>query len=217
MDPSEIPTHNVSAAHPLAVELAETVRFLAQKGWAPGTGGNFSAVLSRTPLRLLITPSGVDKGRLQAEQLLEIDADGAVLAGAGKASAETLLHLAIINQRQAGSVLHTHSIWNTLISRHEAAAETISIEGYEMLKGLEGVKTHAHCEVIPLLANSQDMTLLSRHVTEALIRYPACHGILLRGHGLYTWGDDLAQARRHVEIFEFLFEVVARERLRDCR
>jgi methylthioribulose-1-phosphate dehydratase len=201
----------------LATELAETVRFLAQKGWAPGTGGNFSAVRSQAPLRLLITPSGVDKSQLRAQELLEIDANGAVLTGSSRASAETQLHLAIVTQRSVGAVLHTHSIWNTLLSRHFAREETLHIEGYEMLKGLQGVTTHLHRETVPLLENSQDMAALSGKVAAALDRYPACHGILLQGHGLYTWGDTLAEARRHVEIFEFLFEVVARERWRDTR
>jgi methylthioribulose-1-phosphate dehydratase len=39
------------------------------------------------------------------------------------------------------------------------------------------------------------------------------HGFLLAKHGLYTWGRDLAEARRHIEIHEFLFEVVARSRM----
>jgi len=38
------------------------------------------------------------------------------------------------------------------------------------------------------------------------------HGFLLRRHGLYTWGEDLAQAKRHLEILEFLLEVIGRTR-----
>lgn len=199
----------------LREELADTVRYLAGKGWATGTGGNFSAVLSPSPLRLLITPSGCDKRLLTAPELLEIDGDGSVLAGEGNSSAETLLHLAILRHRPAGSVLHTHSVWNTLLSR--LLLEELVIEGYEMLKGLEGVKTHTHREVVPILENSQDMRALSQTVEETFARYPACHGFLLRGHGLYTWGKSIREARRHVEIFEFLFEVVARERLHYAR
>src|SRR5579862_6209420 len=100
-----------------AEALVDTILFLHGRGWAPGTGGNFSVVLSPSPLRLLITPSGVDKGRLAASDLLQIDASGHVVAGVGAASAETALHLTIARYTGAGAILHTHSVWNTLLSR----------------------------------------------------------------------------------------------------
>ncbi len=205
---NEFPTSS-----PLRDDLTAAIHFCYHRGWAAGTGGNFSAVQSRSPLRLLITPSGVDKGRMTGEELLEIDIEGAVLAGRGMASAETRLHLAIVACRDAGSVLHTHSIWNTLLSRHYADEGELTIQGYEMLKGLQGVTSHEHREQIPILQNSQDMTALSHELTDVLARYPECHGVLLAGHGLYTWGSSVFEARRHVEIFEFLFEVVGREHL----
>lgn len=63
---------------------------------------------------------------------------------------------------------------------------------------------------VPILANTQDMVRLSERVRELLATQPGLHGFLLAGHGLYTWGESLEQARRHVEIFEFLLESVAR-------
>ena len=191
-------------------QLAERVRQFYARGWVMGTSGNFSAVLGRDPLRLAITPSGADKGRLDPSQLLEIDQAGAVLAGSGAPSAETLLHLAVIRSRGCGSVLHTHSIWSTLLSDAHFASGALAISGYEMLKGLEGVRTHEHRQLLPILENSQDMTALSTQVTATLTAHPACHGFLLRRHGLYTWGADLAQATRHLEILGCLFEVLGR-------
>jgi methylthioribulose-1-phosphate dehydratase len=79
-----------------------------------------------------------------------------------------------------------------------------------MLKGLSGVKTHDHRELLPIFENSQDLAALSAVVAERLANDPLPHGFLLRGHGLYTWGRDLAEARRHVEILEFLLEVAGR-------
>ena len=79
-----------------------------------------------------------------------------------------------------------------------------------MLKGLQGVSTHTHAEDVPILANSQDYTALSHAVRASLLAHPQAHGFLLRRHGLYTWGVDAAEARRHVEIFEFLFEAAGR-------
>jgi len=194
----------------LAARLAAIGREFHSRRWALGTSGNYSAVLSHAPLRLLITSSGLDKSALSAKDFLEIDQRAAVLKGKGKPSAETSLHLAVVAARNAGCVLHTHSVWSTLLSERYQPQGGLAFFGYEMLKGLEGVKTHLHREWIPIFANDQDIPALAAKVEAELDRDPASHGFLLGGHGLYTWGEDLAEARRHIEIFEFLFEVAGR-------
>jgi len=201
-----------SAFSDIASALAETGRAFYLRGWVMGTSGNFSAVISRDPMRLAITASGNDKGNLNADHILQIDAEGKVLSGEGRPSDETLLHLAVVRMRQAGAVLHTHSVWSTLLSEIHSDDKGLGIEGYEMLKGLSGVRTHQHREWIPVLENSQDMTILAREVEAVLADHADSHAFLLRGHGLYTWGRDLAEARRHIEIIEFLFEVTGRTR-----
>jgi methylthioribulose-1-phosphate dehydratase len=197
----------------LAASLAEAAKGFYQRGWALGTSGNFSAVVSPEPLRLLITSSGVDKGRLTAEQFVQVDGDGEIIAGAGRPSDETKLHLTIVRDRSAQSVLHTHSVWSTTLSALLINDSAIEIAGYEMLKGLAGVRTHEHREWLPILDNSQDMDELARELEELLRERPDAHGFLLRGHGLYTWGKSVDEARRHVEILEFLLEVVGRTRI----
>jgi methylthioribulose-1-phosphate dehydratase len=196
----------------LAERLADIGRRFDQRGWMLGTSGNLSGVVEREPLRLAITPSGVSKGQLSADQILEIDATGKVTHGAGAPSAEARLHVEVVRARGAGAVLHTHSIWSTLLSDRHAAAGGLAVEGYEMLKGLDGVKTHEHREWIPVLDNDQDMSRLAGRLQDALNQNPGCHAFLLRRHGMYTWGESLAQAVRHVEIVEFLLEVVGRAR-----
>jgi methylthioribulose-1-phosphate dehydratase len=195
----------------VAPQLAEIARQCHARGWAPGTSGNFSATVSRDPLRLVITTSGIDKGTLTAGDIVEIDQDGKVVAGSGRPSAETSIHLAIVRARGTGAVLHTHSIWSTILS--DAVAEDgLAIEGYEMLKGLEGVASHDHREWLPILENTQDWAAEAPRVEGLLAEHRAAHGFLIRRHGLYTWGRDLAEAKRHVETLEFLFEVIGRKR-----
>ena len=138
-----------------AAQLAEIGRQCYARGWALGTSGNFSAVVNRDPLRLAITTSGVDKGGLSVGEIVEIDEQGQVVVGSGRPSAETGLHLAIARVRGAGAVLHTHSIWSTILS-DAATGDGLALEGYEMLKGLEGVGTHEHREWLPILDNTQD-------------------------------------------------------------
>jgi methylthioribulose-1-phosphate dehydratase len=194
----------------LARLLAEAGRDFYRRGWVLGTSGNFSAVGSSEPLRLAITASGADKGALLPDDFLEIDANGEVTRGEGRPSDETRLHLAVVRLREAGAVMHTHSVWSTLLSEAFAEDGKLCIEGFEMLKGLAGVRTHEHCESLPVIENSQDMKALAQALEEVLGKYPDCHGVLLRRHGLYTWGRDLSEARRHVEILEFLLEVIGR-------
>lgn len=194
----------------MAESLAEIGKGFYARGWALGTSGNFSAVVSREPLRLAITSTGLDKCCLTAEQFLEIDDSANLVRGKGRSSAETLLHLAIVHAVAAGAVLHTHSVWSTVLSGTHARHGGIALEGYEMLKGLAGVRTHKHREWLPILENSQDMTELADRVARQLGEAPGIHGFLLREHGLYTWGESLAEAKRHVEILEFLMEVLGR-------
>jgi methylthioribulose-1-phosphate dehydratase len=181
------------------------------RGWVLGTSGNFSAVVSRKPLRLAITASSVSKGAIGSSDVLTIDGDGKPVGGTKRRpSAETFLHLAVVRTRGAGAVLHTHSVWTTILSELRAPEGGLTLTGFEMLKGLEGVRTHQHNEWVPIFDNDQDMVRLSQRVENVLQERPDTHGFLLRGHGLYTWGDDLSQARRHIEIFEFLLEAAGR-------
>ena len=186
-----------------------------RRGWCDGTGGNFSCVLSHTPVRLLMAPSGVNKGQVTPDALIEVDGQGAVIRGQGRASAETQLHLAIVTTTQAGAVLHTHSQSGTLLSAHHAPPDGVpggepSQAGHlvfndlEMLKGLEGISTQATRVELPILANDQDLDALSERARLHLPSAP--HGLLIAGHGLYAWGRDLAVAMRHLEILEFLLE-----------
>ena len=195
----------------IASSLAAVARGFHARGWLLGTSGNLSAVVQREPLQLAMSPSGVDKGELKPEQLLSIDENARVVSShSSKPSDETLLHLRIVKERGAGAVLHTHSSWNTILSDLYAADGGVAIEGYEMLKGLQGVRTHQHSEWLPIIENSQDMPALAESIAQTLNEHNAAHGFLLRRHGLYTWGETVAQAKRHIEIFEFLLETMGR-------
>jgi methylthioribulose-1-phosphate dehydratase len=190
--------------------LADVGRRFHARGWVLGTSGNFSVVTAHEPIRLSITASSVDKGSLDASQIIDIDDSCAVHGGYGNPSAETLLHLEIVRRRGAGAVLHTHSVWGTVLSDSHGPDGGVTIEGYEMLKGLDGVRTHAHREWVPIVPNDQDMSRLALVVGRTLEQHPTAHAILLQRHGLYAWGTTLAAAVRHIEILEFLFETMGR-------
>jgi len=217
---------STATAHPVAAgdaidQLRAIGREFHGRSWSLGTSSNYSVVVGRGPLELLVTASGKDKSALGRDDFVRVDAAGRVADGSGRrSSAETLLHCTLAEMIPAvGAVLHTHSVWGTILSAADLPHGSLRIGGYEMLKGLEGIGTHDTVEEVPIFANTQDMVELSARIRSRLGGLdwhaegrPPCHGFLLSGHGLYTWGRDLAEARRHIEIFEFLFECVARGR-----
>lgn len=196
-----MPDANTTA---LAKALCGAMGEIHRRGWCDGTGGNFSCVLEADPIRLLMAPSGVHKGSVAPIDLIQVNREGHVVLGNGKASAETALHLEIVKTCGAGAVLHTHSQAGTLLSQWACGQGRLELSGLEMLKGLDGIKTH-NCSVdVPVLANNQNLTELSAQANPLLSDAP--HGLLIAGHGLYAWGRNLGSAMRHLEILEFLLE-----------
>ncbi|MEN1680166.1 MAG: methylthioribulose 1-phosphate dehydratase [Planctomycetota bacterium] len=198
-------------AHPsppptLLDDLRATGADFHRRGWSLGTSSNYSLILGRDPLELLVTVSGKDKGRLGRDDFVRVGGDGKPLEAGKKSSAETMLHVVLAEQLpEVGAVLHTHSVAATVLTR--SAGERLVLSGYEMLKGLAGNATHDMAESVRVFDNTQDIPTLADEVRRWLaVEQPAPHGFLIRGHGLYTWSETLADARRHIEVFEFLFE-----------
>jgi methylthioribulose-1-phosphate dehydratase len=196
----------------LSEQLQQMGADFHRRGWVLATSGNFSAVCDREPYRLLITASGRHKGQLGPGDFLTLDSDGKpTTPGPDRPSAETALHLMITQSWSAGAVLHTHSTWATILSGRYGGKGGIMLEGFEMLKAFTGVTTHDHKLWVPIFPNTQDIPTLAREVEQtARSPRPPRFGFLIQQHGLYTWGRDLAEAYRHLEAFEFLFEVMGR-------
>jgi methylthioribulose-1-phosphate dehydratase len=189
-----------------AAELIAAGRFFHERGWVPATSGNFSARLGNG--EIAITVSGCHKGRLSQNDIMRVDAAGRSLDGK-KSSAETLLHIQLYQcYPGVGSVLHPHSPNASVISL--LAHDEVVLEGYELLKALNGTHTHDTRIAIPIVANDQDMLRLSNIVDKRLGSISESHGYLIAGHGLYTWGNTVDDAVRHVEALEALFEMQLR-------
>ncbi len=179
-------------------------------GWAPATSGNFSARLDDG--RIAITASGLHKGRLTLSDIITVDAEGRALDG-GKPSAETGLHLQLYRLfPQVGAVLHTHSPGGVALSRAFPGLGIWTIEGHELIKALPGQTTHETSIRVPIVDNDQDMKRLAREIEPQLLAKPAPPAYLIRGHGLYAWGKDVAEAERVVEALEWLFAADLTER-----
>lgn len=193
-------------ASDLAHDLAQAGRALAPL--MPATSGNLSARLPGG--RLLITASGLDKGQLQVGDLLDVGPDLRSADGR-RPSAETALHAVIYEALPSvGAVLHVHSPRATVLSRH--AGSTLWLEGWELQKAFAGRHTHDQRLRVPVLPNDQDMARLAAAARPLLQGDDLAPGLLLAGHGLYAWGRTVAEAHRHIDAFEFLFECLLLER-----
>jgi methylthioribulose-1-phosphate dehydratase len=192
-----------------AEQLAEVARWSYRNGWAPATSTNYSVRLPNEAMPALcaITSSGVDKEHLGTEHVLAIDHQGRPVTDTQLIpSAETALHLMLYRTMHAGAVLHTHSLAATLLSQRTGEQGHLLLSGWELLKGLEGIDTHECTVQLPVFPNAQDIPRLATLIESTLTAAPASYGFLLAGHGLYVWGRDLAEAKRHLETFEFILQ-----------
>lgn len=196
------PPFDAQRLQALAGEIIANVRELSVAGWTPATSSNFSMRLDDR--HAAITVSGRDKGKLSQGDIMVVDFDGKAVGSDHRPSAETLLHTQLYRRfPDIGCILHTHSRNQTIASRLFAGAGHLRLEGYELLKAFAGNETHETEICVPVLPNSQDMHTLAAQVDALLDRGPMW-GYLIDGHGLYAWGRDMAEARRHLEAFDFL-------------
>jgi methylthioribulose-1-phosphate dehydratase len=186
------------------VALLALVRHCHARGWSLATSGNFSARISENCFA--ITKSGFDKGSLGAEHLLRVDIDGKPLEP-GIPSAETLLHAQIYSRRpKVHCVVHTHSVPATIVSRTFAHEGHLVLNGFEIAKALSGIDTHESTVRLPIFPNDQDIPRLAQLIDAQIGGDDHVHGYLLEGHGLYTWGKDVSEARKHLDAIEFLLD-----------
>ena len=189
--------------------LCDVCHRFGARQWCLATSGNFSVRVDAT--HCLITQSGKDKSRLAVDDLMLCTIDGRPLDATLTQSAETALHACLYRHDAAiAAVLHTHSVAATVMSR--LAGSRILISGFEMQKALRGVTTHESEISIPVFDNSQDMAALASQIEAGLAQGAGgVPGFLIRGHGLYAWGESLEEATRHLEGFEFLIACALQE------
>jgi methylthioribulose-1-phosphate dehydratase len=185
--------------------LDEAKLTFARRDWFPGTSGNLSIKLSDDPLQFAVTASGKDKTKLSPEDYLVVDGESRPVEPTSlKPSAETLIH-AVVYKRipQAGACFHVHTVWNNLVSELYFGQRAFSIQGQELIKGLGIWEENARI-TIPIVENFAHIPTLAAAIDKVIT--PDVPGVLIRNHGIYAWGANDFEAKRHLESFEFLFE-----------
>jgi methylthioribulose-1-phosphate dehydratase len=180
----------------------ESARF-AGLGWMRGTSGNLSEVLTREPLLLAVTASGLDKGELTPADVAVVDERGTQVGVDGmeplKPSAEAGLHARIAAVTGAGAVVHVHALNAVLAGKRWP--DGVLLKDLEMLKGI-GREAHGDEVVVPVIENGQDMAELGDRFEAAWER--GTPAVIVASHGLYAWGRDLLHARHVTECVEWL-------------
>lgn len=199
-------------------EAAEAIiavgRAFDARGWAPATSGNYSVRLNDGSFA--VTVSGWRKGRLTPDGVMRVDAAGTSLDGK-RPSAETALHLSLYRRfPEVGAVLHSHSPQAVALSR--VLGGNWTIRGHELAKAFPGMTTHDAEIAVPIVENSQDMAEIEAAIAPYLAEEMPPPAYLIRGHGLYSWGRDIAEAERVIEAAEWLAacEVAERSMRRDA-
>jgi methylthioribulose-1-phosphate dehydratase len=196
-------------------KLAKLVRDLNILGHNPATSGNYSLRSKTHPEVALVSESGIDKSLFQESNFLPVMIDTKKLhedyIGSGrKSSDETEIHLSIYQVTKANCVLHSHIMESLLFAEIFKNQNTAVVSGLELLKAFKGVKTHEISIEIPIFDNTQDITKLSIDIKERIKTMDNNYGLIIRGHGIYVWGESIEEAKRHLETFQYLFEYYLR-------
>lgn len=190
--------------------IVEICQHMYALGWASGTGGGMSI---REGDQVYMAPSGVQKERLQEQDIFVLDLDGRVIEAPSntklKVSECAPLFFNAFRMRDAGAVLHSHSVnalLATLISKPEFRTTHL-----EMMKG---IRDHGYRDelVVPIIDNTAHECDLADSMAEAIDAYPKTQAVLVRRHGVYVWGRSWIEAKTQAECYDYLFEAAVKIR-----
>lgn len=215
-----------SPSHPANL-IPTLCRQFYSLGWVTGTGGGTSIVHGP---HIYIAPSGVQKEMLKPEDMFVMDyASRTYLRKppALKPSACTPLFLAAFD-RGAKCSIHTHSQWAVLVTLlvERDAKETgtklndacFEIQEIEQIKGIPkgrgktGNLGYYDTLRVPIVENTAHEEDLTQSLEEAMGKYSDACAVLVRRHGVYVWGDDVAKAKTQCESLDYVFKLAVEMR-----
>lgn len=196
--------------------ICELCRNFYTLGWVSGTGGGVSIRRGST---IFMAPSGVEKEKIQPDDIFELDLSGSVVRPprneALKLTECAPLFLSAFEMRNAGAVLHSHSsnvvLATMYAERVEGRISVLKFTELEMIKGLEGHGYHDVFE-LPVVDNTAKECDLTDSLREAIDRYPRTCAVAVRNHGIYVWGPTEVKAKTQAECIDYLCEVLVKMR-----
>ncbi|MCB9575239.1 MAG: class II aldolase/adducin family protein [Kofleriaceae bacterium] len=162
-------------------ELVVTARRMSELGLTPGMSGNVSV---RSPVGMLVTPSGMPYAELRPDDLVELKLDGTMRPGQRAPTSEWQLHRDLLRARpDVEAVVHTHSLFCTSV-----ACLRRPIPAIHYMVALAGA------DQIPC---ADYATFGSAELAASVVRaLGAGHACLMANHGMTAVGPSLAAALR---------------------
>ncbi|XP_044211385.1 methylthioribulose-1-phosphate dehydratase isoform X2 [Thunnus albacares] len=198
--------------HP-RVLIPELCRLFYQLGWVTGTGGGISL---RRGEQIYIAPSGVQKERIQPEDMFVCDVEEKDISCPPawkklKKSQCTPLFMNAYTMRGAQAVIHTHSkaaVMATLLY----PGKEFRITHQEMIKGIRKGTSGTNYRydetlVVPIIENTPEERDLKDRMALAMEQYPNSCAVLVRRHGVYVWGETWEKAKTMCECYDYLFDI----------
>lgn len=209
----EVSTAHASVLHRAILDTVNLTRYAGSMQWVPATSGNFSVRIDAR--QCAITASGGFKQDITAESVIVAEIGQLGDPRVAGLSAEAPLHFQLYrDDSEIGAVAHVHTHASAALSRRFESRGYLSISGWELLKAFRGITTHDITIDVPVFSNDQDMDRLAALVHDQRVAVPGVFGYLIAGHGLYAWGADALETRRHVEAFESLLNLQLEEERR---
>ncbi len=192
--------------------LVEQLRAFYARDWVSGTGGGICGPSEGG--HLIVAPTGVHKELVEPEDLFLIAvADSSIVQAPPdqhlRPSECAHIFTLVARERGVRSIVHTHALSAVLAADLARDTDHVVVERLEMLKGIRGL-TNQDRHLVPVIDNTPRESQLVAAVAKALVdpRFAGAFGILVRDHGCYIWGADMWEAKRHTEVYHYLFGAV---------
>ncbi|CAI0440910.1 unnamed protein product [Linum tenue] len=199
--------------------VADLCRQFYSLGWVSGTGGSITIkvhddCIPKPQQLILMSPSGVQKERMEADDMYVMSGNGSILYAPSpkpyphkppKCSDCAPLFMKAYEMRDAGGVIHSHGMESCLVTMLNPSAKEFRITHMEMIKGIKG---HGYYDelVVPIIENTAYENELTESLTKAIEAYPKTTAVLVRNHGIYVWGDTWISAKTQAECYHYLFD-----------
>ncbi|ESW21464.1 hypothetical protein PHAVU_005G072900 [Phaseolus vulgaris] len=199
--------------------MAELCRHFYTLGWVTGTGGSITMrvhddSIPKPQQLILMSPSGVQKERMEAEDMYVLSNSGSILSAPSpkpyphkppKCTDCDPLFRKAYEMRDAEAVFHSHGIESCLVTMINPLSKEFRITHMEMIKGIKG---HGYYDelVVPIIENTAYEYQLTESFAKAIEDYPKATAVLVRNHGVFVWGDSWISAKTQSECYHYLFD-----------
>ncbi|MCQ2428866.1 MAG: L-ribulose-5-phosphate 4-epimerase [Clostridia bacterium] len=175
---------------------------LVKHGVVLFTWGNVSARDPETGL-VVIKPSGVAYEVMQPDDMVVVDMDGNIVEGRLRPSTDLPTHLELYKaDARIGGVVHTHSTYASAWAQAGRAIPFYGTTHADYFHGEIPCTRSLTAEEVAEAYEKNTGTVIRETFTEGGYDWIGTPGVLVRNHGVFSWGKDAAEAVYHAVVME---------------